>query len=267
MIRNLFLTCIATFFVGSSGALLAQQGGFFIGAEGSYNMTIILNQQNYGQKEMDYDGATLKPSFAAFIGYDINGKTSILVGAGLIKGGQKYKDSYGNSDNLAKDIQLNYLSIPISVVQVFSGKDLYKGTNLFVRLGAQFNILQSATVEHFVNDKVSNLQSFANYAAGGGAFINFNESKIKELTNANGDLDDDAALFQKTDIKGILGIGARSYLSEQLSLDIELRTGISITDINATDWRIDGYKDGKRQTYAPSRNAFIGINVGISYRF
>lgn len=247
---------------------LFSQSSFFVGLNGSYNMIIVANQQNYGQKEMDYDGATLKPSFGLTLGYDINGKSQVSVGAGIYNGGQKYNDTYSGNDNLKKDIKLSYLSIPVLFTQVFSKTEsIQKGTKFFVRIGPQFNLLQSATVDHTVNGSDVSLAAFANFPAGGGNFVNFNADAINTLVAADGNPDNDKSLFASTDIMGVLGIGIKTYFSSHFSLDIELRGGASLTDINAEEWHLDGFKDGKRQTYEVSKNAFGGLTVGLNYAF
>jgi hypothetical protein len=262
-LQLLFLLILAFVIVQTS---TAQNAGFFVGLNGSYNMTIVANQMNYGQKEMDYDGATLNPSFGLTIGYDINGKSQLSVGAGISNGGQKYNDTYG-SDNLKKHIKLSYLSIPVLFTQVFSKTDkIEKGTKFFVRIGPQFSFLQSASVEHTVNDHDVTLEIFANYLAGGGNFLNFNADAIHKLV-INGEPSEDKSLFNSLDIAGVLGLGIKTYFNSNFSLDIELRGGGSLTDINADAWHLDGFKDGKRSAYGPSRNVFGGLNIGLNYKF
>ena len=250
----------------SAGSVMAQ-GGFFVGVNASGNATIVANQMNYGQKEMDYDGVTFHPSFGVTLGYDLDGGNQLSIGAGIQQGGQKYKDGYGNGDQLEKEIKLNYIAIPLAYTHVFGGaKDPNNGTKFFVTLGPQFNLLQSAEVSHTVNGKDVTLSDFANHIAGGGNAYQFNSAEILKLTT-NGEPADDKDLFNSMDIQGFLGIGIQSYLSESLFLTFELRGGGSITDINSDEWQLDGYKDGKRQDYEASRNVYGGLRIGLNYKF
>jgi len=243
------------------------QGGFFAGIHASGNATIVANQQNYGQKEMDYDGVTFHPSFGIQLGYDLNGAHLLSIGAGIQKGGQKYKDGYGNGDQLRKEIKLDYISVPVTYTHVFGGaKDPNNGTKFFISVGPQFSLLQKSTVTHEVNGQDATLSNFANHVAGGGAPYQFNSVELAALTT-NGDPADDKDLFQSMDVQAFLGIGIQSYLSEYLFLTLELRGGGSITDINADEWQLDGYKDGKRQEYEASRNVFGGLRIGLNYKF
>lgn len=254
---SLLLTCLQ----------LQGQGSFFAGLNGSYNATIVANQMNYGQKEMDYDGVTFNPSFGLEVGYDFNGGSLLSIGAGIVNGGQKYKDGYGNGDKLKKEIKLSYLAIPVTYKYLFGGKKSpHEGTKFFVALGAQFNLLQKAEVTHTVNGTNTTLETFANHIAGGGDPYNFNATEIAKLT-VNGEPTNDKDLFESTDIQGILGIGLQSYFSENFSMSFEARAAGSLTDINATDWRLDGYKDEKRQDYNKSQNVSAGLRIGLYYNF
>lgn len=252
-----------------TGTLSAQDGKFFVGIEGAYNAHVIANQQNYGQRELDYDGVTYKPAYGVKVGYNFNGRSVVSIGAGFIQGGQKYfDDDYGNGDELKRTVQLKYLSIPITYRQIFSNTDnIYHGTKMYVEAGAQINLLQSAAVTHIVNGNDVTLLEFATYDTGDGPFTNPHESVIKENVEADGEPEEDADLFEDTDIRGFIGLGVVIYLSENFSLDIGLQGGISVTDINDDDWRLKGLHAGALHEYEPSRNAFGGLNVGLKYLF
>ena len=243
------------------------QGGFFAGLNGSYNATIVANQMNYGQKELDYDGVTFHPTFGLEIGYDINGGSQLSLGISSQQSGQKYKDGYGNGDKLKKQIKLNYIAIPLTYKFLVGGKKTpHQGTKFFVALGAQFGLLQKAEVTHNVNGQNTTLAAFANHIAGGGDPYNFNSNAIAGLTS-NGEPANDKDLFQSSDIQGFLGIGIQSYFTEKLSMSVEGRAYGSLTDINAEKWRLDGYKDGKRQTYGKSQNVAAGLRLALYYNF
>lgn len=265
-VKQLFMLmcCLA-----GGNSVLAQDGGFFAGINGAFNGTIVANQQNYGQKEMDYDGATFKPSYGLELGYQLNGASSLAIGAGILESGQKYRDTYGDGDELAKDIKMTYISIPVTYKHLFGGKNKpNEGTKFFVALGPQFDLMQKAEVAHEVNGSETSLAYFANFNAGNGNFSNFNAVAIQSLTSANnGDPADDKELFENMDIKAFLSLGLRSHITSSLSLDFGIRVGGSLTDINTEAWRLDGFKDGQRQEYEASRNVFGGLQIGLNYRF
>lgn len=264
---NVLKTLSVTVVTGLAALNAQAQGGLFLGVNASGNATIVANQMNYGQKEMDYDAVTFHPTFGAELGYDFNGGNLLSVGALLQKGGQKYKDGYSNGDQLRKEIKLDYLTVPVTFTHVVGGaKDPNNGTKFFISLGPQFALLQKAEVTHRVNNQDVTLEQFANHIAGGGAPYNFNSAAIAQLTT-NGEPADDKDLFQSLDIQAFIGLGIQSYLSESFFLTLELRAGGSITDINADAWQLDGYKDGQRQTYEASRNVFGGLRVGLNYKF
>ncbi|HPB52763.1 MAG TPA: outer membrane beta-barrel protein [Saprospiraceae bacterium] len=243
------------------------QGGLYLGLNGSGNATIVANQMNYGQKEMDYDAVTFRPAFGLELGYDLNGGSMLSIGANLQQAGQKYKDGYGNGDKLNKEIKMSYFAIPVTYRLVFGGKkDPNHGTKFFVAVGPQISLIQSAEVTHQVNEKEVTLETFANHIAGGGAPYNFNSAEIGKLTT-NGEPANDKDLFASMDIEGFVGLGIQSFLSESFFMTLELRGGGSLTDINAKDWRLDGYKDGQRQKYEASRNVFAGLRLGLNYKF
>ncbi|MBK7739858.1 MAG: outer membrane beta-barrel protein [Saprospiraceae bacterium] len=147
------------------------QGGLYLGLNGSGNATIVANQMNYGQKEMDYDAVTFRPAFGLELGYDLNGGSMLSIGANLQQAGQKYKDGYGNGDKLNKEIKMSYFAIPVTYRLVFGGKGSQSWNEIFVAVGPQISLLQSAEVTHQVNEKEVTLETFANHIAGGGALI------------------------------------------------------------------------------------------------
>lgn len=252
-----------------AGIYLSAQNtnGFIVGVNGGANYVLVVNQMNYGQKEMDYNKVTIKPSYGLQVGYDFNGADIVTLGAGIQKAGQYYKDSYGSGAELEKNIDLQYLAIPLSYMHVFGGKNNpSSGTKFYVVLGPQFNILQDAKVEHKINGKEASLLAFAIYDTDG-TFTNANASKLQSLVNADGNVANDKDLFQGSDIQGFLGLGVRHYFTDNFSLNADLRFGYSLTDINADKWQLDGFADGKVQTYGPSKNAYGAIKIGLNYKF
>ena len=75
---------------------------FEIGVKGAYNTIFIQNQNNYGQKEMDYDEHFgINPGI--WLAKDICEKSQLVVESSYLKQGQEYFDNF-NSHKLTKEL-------------------------------------------------------------------------------------------------------------------------------------------------------------------
>lgn len=244
-----------------------NESGMIIGVNGGVNYSFVINQMNYGQKEMEYNKVSLRPAFGLHFGYDFNGSDILSLGVGMQKGGQFYKDSYGSGAELEKNIDLQYLAVPLTYMHVFGGKNKpSSGTKLFAVLGGQFNLLQKAEVTHKINGADATLYDFAVYKTDG-SFTNANTAVLATLTGTDGKLDDDKELFNDSDIQAFAGLGVQSYFSENFFLTVDFRVGYSLTDLNKDAWHLDGFSDGKIQPYDSSNNAYGALRLGLSYKF
>lgn len=235
---------------------LQAQSRFYVGANASYNMHIIVNQNNYGQKEMDYKDPQLAAYFGGQVGMRFNPNHAVSLGLMSMKLGQDYEDGFNNA-GYEKDLQFNYIGIPI--LYTFTSGDernQYEGAKFFLEVGPQINLLRSGTVTLDRNGS----DDFLDFYTKG--YKNPHVAKLKEYA-ANRDVNDVKEMFSGSDIMARFGFGVSTIFAESLQLTVALRGGISITDINAEDWKLEN-NDG---VYEASRNAYAGLELRLNYLF
>jgi len=241
--KNLTFIIISVLLI-SSISLRAQKGKeLVIGANAALTGVVIMNQNFYGEPEVDY---APKMGYAASfnLGYNFSESLGIMGEVQYSLQGQKYegKQSFGgNTYEVARDIDLRYLNIPL-FFKFASGDKLVRFRFL---IGPQVGILLDATQEYTRNG-------------------------IKIGTSAT-DLDGNEFITDANDIKdrfdkydfGIAGdVGADFHVSDVLCLTAGLRGNYGFRDINARAYRIDDL-DGE---YTPSHNVWGGLYIGILYK-
>lgn len=222
-----------------------------IGLGGAFTNTWIVNQNFYGEPEVDY-----APKFGGSgiltLGYAFTEKISAVTELGYSMQGQKYDGDQiwaGHDWKVERDIKLKYLNIPIFFKYLFGSGN----TRFRFLAGPQFSILMDATQDYKRLDAQDN-------------------QGITELTNKAGakfsPTDDDIKdRFEKSDFGMALDIGADIFLSKKFFVNAGLRMNYGFQDINAADYQIDPYtKPGATdEDYSPSHNLWGGLYVGINY--
>lgn len=234
------------------------QTQFFAGINGGYVAKAIINQNNYGQNEMDYVQG-YSPLFGLTLGVDLDNKHLVRLEPQLLSIGQPYEDQIGGSA-FNKDVRLDYIHIPLTYTFVVNGgsKGENQGVNFFITAGLYAGILNDASMDLSINNQTATLFQFS--TSGGG---NPNTAALVSLLPGNGNPADYKELYNSTDFGGIFGLGVQAFLTEKLKLSLEIRTGASLGDINAEAWRLNN-KDGN---YEASRNLYGGLLLGLSYYF
>lgn len=237
---------------------LQAQTQFFAGINGGYVAKAIINQNNYGQSEMDYVQG-YSPVFGLTLGVDLGNKHLVRLEPQLLSIGQPYEDQIG-STMLNKDVQLDYIHIPLTYTLVVNGgsKGENQGVNFFITAGFYAGILNDASMDLSINDQTASLFQFS--TVGGG---NPNTAALVALLPGDGNVADYKEMYNSTDFGGIFGFGVQGFITEKLKFSAEIRTGASLGDINAETWRLNN-KDG---LYEPSRNLYGGLLLGLSYYF
>ena len=140
-ITTVLLLCFAV------STLTAQKANKFeLGLQTGYNNTWIINQNNYGLPELDYE-SYWELGYNFQLGYNISNEMGIFAEIGMTKQGQKYTDDNFNHNeagvsfnDVKRTIDISYLNIPIFF------KYSYGETRARFRLlvGPQFCFLQKA---------------------------------------------------------------------------------------------------------------------------
>lgn len=225
----------------------------YIGVGGAINIKAIANQNNYGYNELDYSFAP--GYFGGFmIGVDISNRHAYQIEFNFANAGQNYKDMISGNDN-EKKVDLSYLQIPI-LYKRYMGKNAGvpnfegKWESFYWLGGIQLGFLSSAEVEWQTNGQETDFLSFINQHG--------RNPHIQSITQM-GAPEDDKEFFQSFDLGVVLGLGYHRFLAKNLFFTAELRGGLGVIDMNASEWRYEN-RDG---IYQASRNAFGGIKLGL----
>lgn len=182
------------------------QRGLHLGLNGGYNAVFIMNQNNYGGTEYEYDakfgyaaGVVVNYNFVEFLGLQLEVNTSSK--------GQSYKDFEGNLP-VTRDVDLKYLDIPLMLKYTSPNG----GTRFFAMGGFQYSILQDAAIEYYVGDD--------------------NRSPTDAIER-----------FENSDMAFILGTGTNIMLPLNLYASVGLRFTYGLTDINDPEWRLPNQDD------------------------
>lgn len=249
-----------------SVSLFAQKG-FHLGASGAFTANFIYTQNNYGTlapftepyvrvSEMDYR-FTYGGNGGVVLGYNFepvgNSREYFGVQAEVryATAGQKYEDNFigpatipqgtfGSSNqrvNVKREIKLGYIQIPL-MAKYTSG--FGHTAKLFVCIGPQFGVRTAASEQVKVADYVYLPDSLA---------FTPNEK------------------FKTFDMGIALQIGAEVYATNNLYFDLGLSGYAGILDINGKVLKTLGWFSHNDVKYQHSRNANVGLMVGVHYLF
>jgi len=242
-------------FCAAITTITAQKAkNFEVGLQAGYSNTWIINQNNYGLPELDYD-PYWGSGFNFQAGYNFTSEMGVFIEIGLANTGQNYKDNnYTHNvgdetisfSDVKRTIDMSYLNIPV-FFKYATGEGVARFRLL---VGPQFGFLQKAEQE-FIGDgqDFANIEAYQNWEMSNGKEVNVGEKDIKERYN-------------NMDISLVLDLGADIFvIQEMLYLSVAFRGYYGFTDINATDYQVENY-DGN---YDPSHNAGGGFFFGVHY--
>lgn len=217
---------------------------FEVGFQGGYGTHWIINQNNYGFQEMDYE-YSWGGGWNIQAGYNFTGKLGIFTEVGMLNQGQDYSDQtiLGQPADVQRSIKTKYLNVPL----FFKYSAGVNKTYFRMLVGPQFCFLQSAEQTYTI-DGVSM------------------EGQI-ELENKEGVPFDPAASdikdrFNSLDVAFVIDLGVDIFVMEDiLYLSAGARMFYGFTDINASAYQMENY-DGN---YEASHNAGGTIYAGIHY--
>lgn len=232
------------------------QAQVFVGGDAAYFLTSIVNQNNYGSSEMDYE-FTGKPAFGLSFGYAGFNKHHVQTGVKLLRLGQRYT-SKANNNSYERKVELNYIMIPLSYKMVFGDTEINSyATRAFFSVGGYVSFLKRAETTWTLDRNDVSLIDFHSSQNPNGDILT-----LAQLAGGS-DLEDDKDQFESVDFGVTLSFGVRTFLSEGLALNLELLGGYGLGDINAEKWRLNNSKG----IYEASNNAFGGVQMGLHYYF
>ncbi len=256
MKKNILLVFITVI----SFSLFAQKG-FHLGASGAFDANFIYTQNNYGTlapftepyvrvSEMNYR-FTYGGNGGIVLGYNFKSDWGLQGEVRYATAGQKYEDNFigpailpqgtfgGSYErvNVKREIKLAYVQIPIMAKYISRFGHTAK---LFVCLGPQFGVRTAASEQVKIAD--------ITYLPDSLAFT----SKQK---------------FKTFDMGIALQIGAEVYVTDNLYFDLGLSGYAGLLDLNGKVLKTLGWFSHNDVKYQQSRNANVGLVVGIHYLF
>lgn len=232
------------------------QAQVFVGGDAAYFLSTIVNQNNYGFSELDYE-FTGNPTFGLSIGYAGNNKHHVQTGVKLLKLGQKYSSEIDNITH-SKNVELHYIMIPLSYKMIFGDTETNSyATRAFFSIGGYFSFLNRAeTIWSIDGEDVSFIDFYSNQNSSGDIL------QLAQLAGGS-DLEDDKDQFESVDFGVTASIGFRTFITEGLAINFEFLGGYGLGDMNAEDWRLKNSSG----IYDASNNAFGGVQLGLHYYF
>ena len=254
---GLFLVCL---FCISGLSLVAQPGIkniLTLGIKANYGVVGIANQNNYGQNEMEYEVAT---GFGVGIAASLNlsGQDAVIAELNYQTCAQNYDDRFKGA-HFAKDVQYQLLSLPLMYRRTltpspggYAGVGAESKPRWYLQGGLQVDKILSPEIDWYLNDSGVD---FLTFVLEGG-------NPNQEIIEAMGAPASDADLFTAWDLQVVLAGGCEIAMTSTFSITAELRGNIGITDLNASDWRLNNNKG----VYGASRNTAVGLHIGAHFR-
>lgn len=235
---------ITAFILMVSFNSMAQKGKeVILGAGTAITSTWIMNQNFYGEPEVDY-APKVGYDVSFNFGYNFTENISALAELQYSLQGQKYEGKQsidGIKYDVERDINLRYFNIPVFFKYAFGTEDL----KFRVLAGPQIGILLEATQDY---TRDGQKQGDPVYDLDGEEFIPY----ASNITDR----------FEHIDFSMAVDIGADIHVSDKFYVSAGLRGNYGFTDINASAYRL---QDLDRE-YSPSQNVWGGLYISINYK-
>lgn len=215
---------------------------FHLGFGGSLNSVWIINQNMYGQPEIEYT-TTIGGNVMIAAGYNFTPRFGLRLEPSYAWQGQNYEGKQlieGTTYNTTRDINLNYFELPL----LFRYTPGAKSNKFHLMVGPQLALLISAKQEYLRDGQLP--PPF--YSESAGRQIDPGAEDIKDRYN-------------NLDFMIVADAGMDIKLAENWFVNIGLRVSYGFTDINAEDWQIDNLEG----VYEPSKNFTAGLTAGFNW--
>lgn len=233
--KKYIMRLVIVFLISFSIKVQAQQrGSMWVNVISGVNNTWIINQNAYGNQEVEYSSA-FGMTGGLGMSYFYNRKWGFSGSVLASQLGQNYK-GYQAGAVADRKVKLLYLEIPLMVM-----KDVLDMTYpTWISFGPDVLILLNAKQE-------------------------YNRDGGSQLPNPEGMYEGDTRdRFKPADVAVNLSLNRMYTLnySRKLMLLLSLNSAIGLTDINKSAWQIPN----KHDVYGRSHNFYIGMKIGLMYK-
>ncbi len=232
------------------------QAGIGVGVRTGFQAVAIFPEASYGQRKMDFK-IPVRPTIGVASTFWISQRSAFSIDLLFQRMGTR-QESTAKRRMFYKDLRLDYIVIPVmyrltlnSVSGTFAQAARNREPRWYLAGGFQPGFLAGANNTYEVN---GNRTDFVSFITEGG---NPNFDQIEQ----NGTPESDEDLYQTLDLSLVGAAGVELYIQQGLRVLIEIRGGLSLTDINAKAWRLP---DDNGNYYA-SRNMFLGVNMAVLF--
>ena len=228
--------------LGFSSANAQKAKRFEVAAKAGVGSSWIINQNNYGLNEMEYE-YTLGTAFNLQVGYNFNSNIGLFAEVGTRSQGQDYSDTWNNKNDIKREVSLSYLTVPL-LFKYSYGESIARFRLL---VGPEISFLQKAEQVYTFDGKSM-------------------EGKF-EITDKDGHTFDPAAKditdrYNSMDVSAVIDLGADIFIIQEVFyISAGARFYYGLMDINASAYQIEN-KEGK---YEASHNAGIMFDLGFHY--
>ena len=228
------------------------------GLQGGFNSVWIANQNNYGFSELNYE-YKFGGIGGLSAGYNFNPNSGVQVEIDFAGMGQDYFakvrdfgpiNNAGNQEKVStyRYVDLNYLQIPV-LYRFTSNRSKNDLLAFHAMIGPSIGFLLSA--DQYYEADVENNGTLVEIP------LDLIAQAIPEFA-ATPESEDAKAFFNGTDFGVHIDLGLDIFVNENLFITPSVKGYYGFSDINAEPTT-------QRDDYAPSHNAYLGINVGIHY--
>jgi len=229
------LILIITLILFLTGRVQAQkEGSIWINIITGLNSNWILNQNAYGNPEIEYS-TTFGFTGGAGINYFFSDKYGFSASGLISKLGQNYSGVM-KGDDADRKVKLTYVEVPL----MFMKHIPYTQNPTWIAFGPDIMILVNAQQEFYRKSGTEDLPNPEGMKVG----------DIKERFNKT----DVALSFSLNKLYSLDDSGKAMFL-------LAFNTSIGLTDINSVEWKIPNIHG----EYKGSHNFYIGLKAGISF--
>lgn len=265
MKKLLFLACMCTLAITSMSA----QTGVHFGLQGGFNSVWILNQNNYGFQELDYQ-RKFGYLAGASVGYNFKETVGVQVDFNYATMGQDYFDLSKDFCNIDNDgdnkpdkvetfryVDLSYVQVPI-MFKYTSARKKKQVVSVHILAGPTLGFLSGAEM-YYEADTLALFNDTYFTIPGDSIDYMVPEFFASEATESAEDF------FSKIDLGFQFDFGLDIYVTDNLYISPALRFYTGLTDINSQPTR-ERRPDVETTEYdGPSRNAYGGLTLGVHY--
>jgi hypothetical protein len=231
-----YVLCLVIIFLFSISIKVSaqQRGSLWVNVISGINNTWIINQNAYGNQEVEYSSA-FGMTGGVGMSYFYNRKWGFNGSMLASKLGQNYK-GYQAGAIAKRNVKLLYLEIPLLIMKGVPGMEY----PTWISFGPDVMILLNAKQE---------------YSRDGGSPLPNPEGMIVSDTKER---------FNIADVAVNLSLNRMYALnySRKLMLLISLNSAVGLTDINKSAWHIPNTHD----VYGRSHNFYVGMKIGLMYK-